>query len=139
MRLCARIAALALAAACFTAAPALAQVFRVPADHAALIRLPGEAAAIVVGNPAIADANLYDARTIFITGKQFGRTNLIALNAQGRVLYTADLAVTGNDRGVVQVFRNNTRASYVCSPDCQAIPTLADDAAWNTLNGAETP
>ncbi|MBI1263803.1 MAG: pilus assembly protein CpaC [Alphaproteobacteria bacterium] len=139
MRLCARIAALALAAACLTAAPALAQVFRVPADHAALIRLPGEAAAIVVGNPAIADANLYDARTIFITGKQFGRTNLIALNAQGRVLYTADLAVTGNDRGVVQVFRNNTRASYVCAPDCQAIPTLADDAAWNTLNGAETP
>ncbi|WBQ11828.1 pilus assembly protein N-terminal domain-containing protein [Hyphomonadaceae bacterium BL14] len=137
MRLCARIAALALTLALTAAAgaPALAQVFRVPADHAALIRLPGEAAAIVVGNPAIADANLYDARTIFITGKQFGRTNLIALNAAGRVLYTADLSVTGNDRGVVQVFRNNTRASYVCAPDCQAIPTLANDAAWNTLDG----
>ncbi|MCC5995797.1 MAG: pilus assembly protein N-terminal domain-containing protein [Oceanicaulis sp.] len=133
MRLRALIAALALTA--LIAAPAAAQVFRVPADHAALIRLPGEAAAIVVGNPAIADANLYDARTIFITGKRFGRTNLIALNAQGRVLYTADLAVTGNDRGVVQVFRNNTRSSYVCAPDCQAIPTLADDAAWNTMDG----
>jgi Flp pilus assembly secretin CpaC len=135
MRLCARIAALALALTIVAGAPAMAQVFRVPADHAALIRLPGEAAAIVVGNPAIADANLYDARTIFITGKQFGRTNLIALDANGRVLYTADLSVTGNDRGVVQVFRNNTRASYVCAPDCQAIPVLANDDAWNALNG----
>lgn len=133
MRLRALFAALALAVV--MAAPAAAQTFRVPADHAALIRLPGEAAAIVVGNPAIADANLYDARTIFITGKTFGRTNLIALNAEGRVLYTADLAVTGNDRGVVQVFRNTARASYVCAPDCQAVPVLADDAAWNSLSG----
>lgn len=135
MRLCARIAALALALTIVAGAPAMAQVFRVPADHAALIRLPGEAAAIVVGNPAIADANLYDARTIFITGKQFGRTNLIALDAAGRVLYTADLSVTGNDRGVVQVFRNNTRASYICAPECQAIPVLANDDAWNALSG----
>lgn len=135
MRLCARIAALALALTVVAGAPAMAQVFRVPADHAALIRLPGEAAAIVVGNPAIADANLYDARTIFITGKQFGRTNLIALDAAGRILYTADLSVTGNDRGVVQVFRNNTRASYVCAPECQAIPILANDDAWNALSG----
>ncbi|WP_199200482.1 pilus assembly protein N-terminal domain-containing protein [Alkalicaulis satelles] len=133
MALRALITVIALAA--MAVAPAAAQTFRVPADHAALIRLPGEAAAIVVGNPAIADANLYDARTIFITGKRFGRTNLIALNAEGRVLYTADLAVGGNDRGVVQVFRNTARASYVCAPDCQAIPVLADDEAWNSLNG----
>jgi len=112
------------------AGAASAQTFRVPADHAALIRLPGEAAAIVVGNPQIADASLYDARTIFITGKIYGRTNLIALNDAGRVLYTADLVVTQSERGLVQVFRNTERESYVCDPVCQAVPLIGDETGW---------
>ncbi|MCC5982558.1 MAG: pilus assembly protein N-terminal domain-containing protein [Oceanicaulis sp.] len=107
-----------------------ARPFEVPADHAALIRLPGDAAAIVVGNPHIADVMLYDARTIFVTGRVYGRTNLIALDDNGRVLYTSDLAVTASPRGQVQVFRNNQRMSYVCAPECQAVPLVGDEANW---------
>lgn len=112
------------------AAAAQARPFEVPADHAALIRLPGDAAAIVIGNPNIADATLYDARTIFVTGRVFGRTNMIALDDNGRVLYTSDLVVTQSGRGSVQVFRNTERHSYVCAPECQAVPVIGDASDW---------
>jgi len=140
--MCSRALIAFLAALCATAA-AGAQNVTVPADHAGLIRLPGDADAVVVGNPAIADATLYDARTLFVTGKVHGRTNLIALNAEGQVLYTTDLAVTGGDRGTVQVFRGTARESYHCAPVCQAAPTVGDAPDWFSAvtgqQGANTP
>lgn len=114
-----------------------ARDFHVVVDQAGLIRLPGEAAGVVVGNPSIADATLYDARTLFVTGKVFGRTNLIVLDAAGRVLYTSDLVVQQADRGLVQVFRSQSQPeSYICAPVCQAVPVIGDDQGWfGTIDG----
>lgn len=115
-------------------APAAAQTVTVPADHTGLVRLPQDAATIVVGNPAIADAMLYDSRTLFVSGRVFGQTNLIALNTEGRVIYAADISVTMSDRNHVQVVRNNTselasvQHSFVCDPVCRAIPVIGDEA-----------
>ncbi|GGH07597.1 hypothetical protein GCM10007420_25400 [Glycocaulis albus] len=119
-----------LALACTAVAQGQSRGFEVPADHAALIRLPGDAAAIIIGNPNIADATLYDARTIFVTGRVYGRTNMIALDDNGRVLYTSDLVVTQSGRGTVQVFRNTERHSYVCAPECQSVPLIGDASDW---------
>lgn len=120
------ITALALAAG--LAGAASARPFEVPIDHAAMIRLPEDASAIVVGNPSIADATLYDGRTLFVTGKLYGRTNLIALDGTGRVIYTSDLVVNQTDRGTVEVFRNVNRETYVCAPECEAAPAIGDSA-----------
>lgn len=118
------ITALALAAG--LSAAASARPFEVPIDHAAMIRLPEDASAIVVGNPSIADATLYDGRTLFVTGKLYGRTNLIALDGTGQVIYTSDLVVSQTDRGTVEVFRNVNRETYVCAPECEAAPAIGD-------------
>lgn len=127
-------ALIALLALAFTAAaPVAAQTVTVPADHTGLVRLPGEAATIVVGNPAIADAMLYDSRTLFVSGRVFGQTNLIALDSQGQVIYAADVSVVMSDRNHVQVMRNRvsenavSQASFVCDPVCRAIPVIGDD------------
>ena len=117
---------LALIALAGTASPSLARPFEIPLDHASLIRLPEDASAVVIGNPTIADATLYDGRTLFVTGKLYGRTNLIALDPNGRVIYTSDLVVSASDRGRMQVFRNTDRESYTCAPDCQAAPAVGD-------------
>jgi Flp pilus assembly secretin CpaC len=110
---------------------AQAREFVVAADQAGLIRLPGEAAGVIVGNPGIADAMLYDSRTLFVTGKVFGRTNLIVLDEAGRVLYTSDLVVAQPGAGTVQVFRSSGRPeTYVCAPTCQAIPQIGDEMSW---------
>ena len=121
----------ALAAAGLLAATALANAHtvHVPANHAGLIRLPQNAAGVIVGNPDIADATLYDAKTLLITAKVYGRTNLIAMNDAGEVIYTADIAVTQNDRSLVQVFRNTNRSSFVCDPVCQSVPLPGDAEA----------
>ena len=121
-------AVIALFALICLAAPAAAQTYRVPSDHAGLIRLPEDAATVVVGNPAIADAMLYDARTLFISGRVFGQTNLIALNADGRVIYVTDIAVTQSDSQHVRVFRNSNGYTFSCNPICEAIPQIGDEA-----------
>lgn len=128
------LTAAALALLLTAAAVANAHTVRVPANHAGLIRLPQDAAGVVVGNPDIADAALYDARTLLITAKVYGRTNLIAMNDAGQVIYTADIAVTQNDRSLVQVYRNTDRTSFVCDPVCQTVP-LQGDAEAETGEG----
>ncbi len=47
------------------------------------MKLSRAADTIVVGNPLIADAAVKDAKTIVITGKGFGVTNFVVLDAKG--------------------------------------------------------
>jgi Flp pilus assembly secretin CpaC len=120
-------AVIALLALCAVlSAPAAAQSYSVPIDQAGVLRLPEEASAIVIGNPAIADATLFNARTVFISGRAFGQTNLIALNAHGQVIYANDVSVIQSDREHVQVFHNQSRTSLVCNPVCQSVPLIGD-------------
>lgn len=109
----------------------------VPADQASLMRLPADAAAIVIGNPSIADATLYDARTIFVTGKLFGRTNIIALDGSGRVIHAADVVVTKSDRNAVTLFRNTEQRSFDCAPQCEASPQVGDAEDWFSANNTQ--
>ncbi len=122
------IALFALCAA--LGAPAAAQSFSVPVDQSSILRLPEDASAIVVGNPAIADATLFNARTVFISGRAFGQTNLIALNAHGEVIYANDLSVSQSDREHVQVFHNRVQTSYVCNPVCSSIALIGDQREY---------
>lgn len=122
-----RASLLAVCLAAAAAQAAGAQTVRVPADHADIVRLPGNAASVIVGNPAIADATLHDSRTLLVTGRVYGQTNLIALDRAGRVIYAADLAVTASARNEVRVFRNTLQSSFACNPVCQAVPAIGDD------------
>lgn len=113
-------------------APAAAQTVTVPANHTGLVRLPQDAATIVVGNPAIADAMLQGPRTLFVSGRVYGQTNLIALNADGQVIMATDISVTLSDRSHVQVVRAGGEGparqyTYVCQPVCQAVLSIGDE------------
>jgi len=108
-------------------ASAAAQPYSVPIDQAGLLRLPEDASAIVVGNPAIADATMFDARTVFISGRAYGQTNIIALNAHGRVIYANDVSVTHTAREHVQVYHNQNQQSFICNPVCRPVPMIGDE------------
>lgn len=130
MILRALFAAAALAGLSAATASASPHSVTVPSNHAGIVRLPEEATTVIVGNPAIADAALYDQRTLIVSGRIFGQTNVIAMNEGGRVIYAADLSVTESDRDHVRVFRNNQQYSFVCDPECQSVPATGDQPTW---------
>ena len=62
-------------------------VIAVTLDQAKIARLPAGATTLIIGNPMIADVTmLKNNNSMVITGKGFGQTNLIAIDAAGSVL-----------------------------------------------------
>lgn len=129
-------AAFTLAIAC--SIPAAASELSVAVEHAQVVRLPGEASAIVVGNPSIADALVHDGRTLVVTGRLQGRTNVIALDRVGRIIYSREIVVTNPVEGQVAYFRGTSRYTLSCGDVCENVPRVGDeDERFNQLTGAQ--
>ena len=92
-------------------------------DEAKLVRLGRPAAEIIVGNPSIADVTVQSGRALVVTGKSYGRTNLIVLDARGKQVLNKTLSVVEPQRGYVTLHRGSNRYTYYCAPDC--VPPLA--------------
>src|SRR5690606_35998770 len=96
-----RLAAFALAllgAATLAGTPARADTgISVVMNQAKIVRLSRPADTIVVGNPAIADASVQDASTIVLTGRGFGVTNVVVLDAGGTPFMDEQVTVTRQD------------------------------------------
>jgi Flp pilus assembly secretin CpaC len=99
-------------------------------DQAKLVKLPDRVATIVIGNPLIADANVQTGGLMVITGKGYGRTNLIALDRAGAVLLEKTIEVRGPRAGIVVVYRGVERESYSCTPYCDRRITLGDSPTY---------
>ena len=61
-----------------------------------------------------------------VTGKGYGQTNLIALDAQGNILDEKQLRVEPG-QSVLVVQRGEARASYSCNPWCMPTVQLGDE------------
>jgi hypothetical protein len=96
-------------------------------DEVRLIRLKKDAAQIIVGNPAIADVTYQSARILVATGKSYGVTNLIVLDAKGEEIFNARLGVNGTHKHIVKVYKGTMQQSLHCAPECQRILTIGDD------------
>ncbi|MDJ0922154.1 MAG: pilus assembly protein N-terminal domain-containing protein [Henriciella sp.] len=101
--------------------------FTVEAGKSKPLRIKGEAASVVIGNPNIADIGVHDEHLLFISGKTFGTTNLLIFDKDGKTLYAADLVVTTNTSNLVTVNRAGRDFSYDCSPTCRAGLSIGDD------------
>lgn len=98
---------------------ALAQGIEVVMNHARIVKLGRPADTIVIGNPAIADASVQDATTIVLTGKGFGVTNLVVLDADGEPLMDEEVTVTRSSAKSVRVYRRSTMQTLSCTPYCE--------------------
>jgi hypothetical protein len=122
------IGALAMLAA---VSPAWADTVTVSLDQAQVVRLPGQVATIVIGNPLIADATLQRGGLLVVTGKGYGETNLLALDRDGRVVMDKTVQVIGPASGnLVYVYKGIERESYSCTPQCERRVTLGDSPAF---------
>lgn len=96
-----------------------------------LMRLPAPAAAIVIGNPKIADVSVHSDNTLFVMGRGFGETDILILNAEGGVLLHTDIRVIApsSQNRVSVISPGLGRMSYDCSPYCNPAPVAGDDPA----------
>ena len=133
---CAGIAAMcALAAMMPSVAVNAADSIDVVLDQAQIVRLPDRVGTVVIGNPLIADVTVQSGGLMVVTGKGYGRTNVIALDRRGAVLLEKAIQVLG-PHNVVVIYRGVDRESYSCSPKCERRITLGDtkDFFDSTLN-----
>ncbi len=110
------------------AAPAAGQsrTLNVEIDRSARVALTGAAASVIVGNPEIADVTVVDASTLFITGKGYGVTEIVAVDAIGRTLFQNQVVVTGGTTGALRVWRGAQATEMACAATC--VPSIRSAA-----------
>jgi hypothetical protein len=108
-------------------------------DQAKVAQLPAGTRTLVVGNPAIADVTmLKGGGAMVVTGKGYGLTNLIALDAQGNIIDEKSIEVEAA-KAVLVVQRGNERESYWCNPVCMPTVQVGDDnTVFTTASGQVT-
>src|SRR3974390_499779 len=87
------VVALGVSATLFATA-ALAGGVSVSIDQVTMVKFAKPVATVFVANPMIADITIVDQSKIFVLGKNFGTTNLIALDKDGNQLYEDQISVT---------------------------------------------
>lgn len=105
-----------------------ANALRVTVDIAKVVRIAKAADTIIVGNPSIVDATIQDARTLVLTGRNFGVTNLIVLDSDGAPIVDETIVVNGHETNTVRIYRQSVRETLACSPVCENTLTVGDDA-----------
>lgn len=105
----------------------IGKALEVTIDRAKVVRIPRAGDTVVVGNPGIIDATIQDARTLILTGRSFGVTNLIVLDKEGDPIIDESIVVKGHEINTVRVYRRAARETLACSPICEPTLTVGDD------------
>lgn len=112
---------------CLALAPAaVADPFTVKVDQTVTLKLASPANSVVIGNATVADVSVADARTLLVTGKAFGATNLTVLDRAGNTIYTNQLVVGGETEDGMTIVRAGGTYSYSCLDKCRATPMVGD-------------
>ncbi|MFV2091707.1 MAG: pilus assembly protein N-terminal domain-containing protein [Hyphomicrobiales bacterium] len=105
-------------------------ILLVPVDQVRIVRLNRDPSSVVVGNPLIADAVVQEGGIIIVVGKNYGTTNIIALDENGKELTHINVNVRTGGINAVSLFRGTGRVSYNCSPKCEAALDTGDDPVF---------
>ena len=95
-------AMLAVAGSCLAQART-AEDLIVNYDQSQLVKLSRPAAEIIIGNPSIADVSVQNGSLLVVTGKTFGITNMIILDAQRNVILDQRILVKRDEAKVVNL------------------------------------
>ncbi len=125
-------AAAGLAALASSSVRANANELIVKFDQSQIIKLPRPVAEIIIGNPMIADVAIQSSNMLVVTGKSFGLTNLIALDADRNIIVDQRVMVQRDNARLLFLTKAGKRETYNCSPQCNPTITVGDDAAYFT-------
>lgn len=94
-------------------------MLRVYMDHARVLKLDRPVSKVIVGNSQVADATVADPKTIVLTGRAFGTTNIVLLDADGNAILDDRILVSIDEGNTVRVFRQTDRSVLSCTPNCE--------------------
>ena len=63
-----------------------------------------------------------------LTGRSFGVTNLIILDAAGEAIIDQTLVVRGHETNTVRIYRRSSRETLACAPVCEPTLTIGDNS-----------
>jgi Flp pilus assembly secretin CpaC len=124
----ASIAAGLLAMLSVPAAGAADEMMRVFMNQAKVLKLDRPVSKVIIGNSKVADATVADARTIVLTGRSYGTTNLVLLDSDGNALLDERVLVSIDEGNTVRVFRQTIRSVLSCTPACEQHENLQTNA-----------
>jgi Flp pilus assembly secretin CpaC len=101
----------------------------VGAGQAAHITLAAPVRDIVVGDPAVADVSIVNARTLVVLGKKVGATTLLAFDARGQALADRQILVSDVPDQAIIIQRGAIGSTYACGDRCSKMGgDVASDA-----------
>ena len=111
-------------------APAAADDLIVKYDQSQLLRMPRKVSEFIIGNSSIADVSVQAGDMLIVTGKSFGITNVIALDAERNVIQEQRVIVVRDEVRVVNVQKGGKRESYNCTPQCNPSLVVGDEKTY---------
>lgn len=114
-------------------------------DKAQILRLPQDAAHIVVGNPSVLDVTVETPRMLFLFGKKPGETNLTILDANRKEILSRPVVVTAEDDRHVTVHASSKNGTgsvetiYSCAGRCAKVMAPDPAAMASPVPSAEPP
>jgi len=93
-------------------------------DFARIVTFEEPARDIILGNPDIVDGTLSDQRTMVLTPKRVGTTNLIVIGTSGSEIAHLTISVAENSRRKVTVHSGDRQESFSCVGPCDTAPTV---------------
>lgn len=94
------------------------QTIQIQTDQAHILRLDKPVKSVIIGNDAIVDAMMQDAKTIILTGRNNGVTNLVVMDQTGETILDEKIMVGQNDLATTRVFRGTEVLVLSCTPIC---------------------
>lgn len=112
----------------------------VPLDQVRILTFVAPVKTVFVGNSVFADVTVIDRTHVFVLGKSFGTTNLIALDDKGREVLNEQITVVPRPGSAVTLQRGAGKISLNCnSGTCESAPTPGDDPApYTAVSGQIT-
>lgn len=120
-----------IAALTASAASAQEDMLRVYMDHARVLKLDRPVSKVIVGNSKVADATVADSKTIVLTGRAFGTTNIVLLDTDGNAILDERILVSIDEGNTVRVYRQTERSVLSCTPNCEQHSQQGEAAAGN--------
>ncbi len=94
-------------------------ILRVYMNSARVLKLDRPVSKVIVGNAEVADATVADSKTIVLTGRAYGTTNLVLLDADGNAIVDERILVSIDESSTVRVFKSTARTVLSCTPNCE--------------------